>query len=201
MEIDCPEQAARLNVSRPSLRNALDWLNQRGAVRRVQGGGTFLNANFLAVLAENQSANGNAQAGLAELIEAREALEPVVMRHAVERATAEQIGQLNAEVARAAEDLDDEELWCQHELRFHVMLARLSANSILTALLESLLSEMVTYWRQHFNELDRRQMHADHQAIADALAQRDIEAAMSKTMAHLRVMPELTQDHLLPVNA
>lgn len=195
------ELAARLNVSRPSLRNALDWLSQRGAVRRVQGGGTFLNANFLAVLAEHQEHGGAAQAGLAELIEARAALEPVVLRHAVERATPEQLAQLAAEVARAVDHIDDEEQWCQHELRFHVMLARLSANSILTALLETLLSEMVVYWRQHFAELDRRQMHDDHRTIAEALARRDLDGAVKTTVDHLQVMPRLTQDNRLRASA
>ncbi len=124
------ELAARLSVSRPTLRGALDWLNRRGALRRVQGGGTFLEANFLAALAEGPNAASSESAELREVAEARCALEPLLAKMAAERMTPDDAHRLQSAIERSAKCVDDRRAWHQHDLQFHLEVARLAGNCV-----------------------------------------------------------------------
>lgn len=177
--------AARLSVSRPSLRNALDWLSERGALRRVQGGGTFLQPNFLEVLTEAGLGATNPERNIAEVIEARVHLEPILARLAAERITADQATALRAEVAQAADLMEDVAAWRDHDLRLHVRIARLAGNSILCATIEAVYSDIVRLWREHSEELDRRELQSEHEAIVDAIAHGDADTAEQRMREHL----------------
>lgn len=193
------ELAARLSVSRPSLRNALNWLSERGALRRVQGGGTFLRENFLAVLAESRENDQSVTRTMLEVIEARVCLEPLLVRMAADRLDEERLQSLEAEVRRGAECVDDADAWCQHDLKFHAMLAHLSGNSILAEVLESLFTDVISLWRTHFDQLDRQQMHADHMAILADLSRHEGESAARRMQQHLEAFQRLTKSRQLRV--
>lgn len=180
--------AARLSVSRPSLRNALDWLSERGALRRVQGGGTFLQPNFLEVLTEAGVGRSGTERDIADVIEARDFLEPILVRLAAERITAEQAALLRAEVAQAAELVDDAAAWRDHDLRLHVRIARLAGNAVLCETLEAVYANIVRLWREHAEDLDRRELQSEHEAIVDAVAHGDVDTAEQRMREHLETL-------------
>jgi GntR family transcriptional repressor for pyruvate dehydrogenase complex len=178
------ELAAQLDVSRPSLRNALDWLAQRGALRRVQGGGTFLQASFLTVLAEAEVA-GQSEEGAAcnQVSEARAFLEPLLTQLAAARARPEEIESLAAETSRAGQRLEDFEFWRQHDLAFHARLAKMSGNSVLAETLVAALRQASA--GNSPTKLDPPKCHEQHAAIVAALSRHDGEAAARLMRDHL----------------
>lgn len=176
--------AEQLAVSRPSLRIALDWLSERGALRRVQGGGTYLEPNIAAVLAQARDHDLVDQARFADVIEARACLETKLAELAAERASPEKVHALQAAVERARQ-AKDALSWFQHELQFHVGLAQLAGNSILTGTLESLFPQILATWQAHPSRLDIEQAAADHLAILEAVARRDAGDASRLMGEHL----------------
>ncbi|QGJ69778.1 Hypothetical protein PBC10988_14650 [Planctomycetales bacterium 10988] len=176
--------AAQLQVSRPSLRAALDWLNQRGALRRVQGGGTYLESNFAEILAQAQEKNLSAST-FSEIVEARVYLEPMLARLAVRRASREQVESLQREVIEVGKLLPDPSVWHQHDLRFHTQIARFSGNSVLSSALEGLFPQVLASWQLGIHLVDLKFLHNQHREIIEAILMRDEDLAASRAQEHL----------------
>lgn len=177
--------AIRLQVSRPTLRNALNWLHDREALRRVQGGGTFLQSNFLDVIAEYEGENAPST-NWGEVCEARLIIEPTLARMAAERITSRDLEMLCVELRRGAQRIADESGFRRHELQFHMRLAQVAGNGVMCGVLEPLLTRVTTVaGRNHHNHDPRRSMN-DHQCIVDAITRRDGHAAAQYMTDHLR---------------
>lgn len=176
--------AIRLRVSRPSLRNALDWLSERGALKRVQGGGTFLQGNFLDVLADAPGTLSDDPTP-AELAEARLLVEPGLVRLAAQRITSNEIASLDRELARVRQRLADPSACRQHDLQFHIRLAQLSGNTLLAATIEGFMAHAMALWNTQPSETDPAQVVADHQEIVSCLARQDGDAAARRMAEHL----------------
>jgi len=193
--------AAQLNVSRPSLRNALDWLSERGALRRVQGGGTFLQANFLLVLTQTSGDVEPTHQRLREIAQARSLLEPMLVRLAAERMSQTDIAALQADVARAESRLDDYEAWRQHDLSFHVRLSRLAGNTILADTLDAMFPDVLKLWIDRPAYFNRPQCLAGHRAIVEAFARHDANAAVRWMQRHLESFQRASDAGPLRVSA
>lgn len=181
------ELAARLGVSRPTLRVALNQLSERGALRRVQGGGTYLEAGFLTAMVQSQVAAEGTSVSLSQIVETRVCLEPLLVRLAARRASADEIAALHDEVERVGRALDDVEAWRQHDLRFHARLAQLSGNAILSNALDSVVSHLPSVWVRFQDGINIPTAHGDHQEIVAALQRRDGVAAARQMKNHLRM--------------
>lgn len=180
------ELAARLGVSRPTLRLALNWLSEQCAVRRVQGGGTYLEDGFLMALTRSHNQSETTEIPLAELVEARILLEPSLIRLAAKNATDEQLEGLEKDLHRAATDLGDIEAWRQHDLHFHARLAQLSGNRVLSGSLDSIVLNLPGVW-QRFQSAERvEQSHEEHRLILASLRRRDAVGAARQMRNHLR---------------
>jgi len=193
------ELAMRLNVSRPTLRSALQWLAQRGALRRVQGGGTFLETNFLAVLVEAPGYDPSIPAELPEMIEARRVLQPALVRLAAERATMEKLDALDAIHQREQQCGDDRQAWQQQYLHFHLNLTQLCGNSVLADTLQVLFAPMLRVLAHP--DFDQDECLAQHGAILGALARRDADAAANHVEEHLARLADLAEGPFLRVSA
>lgn len=195
------ELAAQLDVSRPSLRNALDWLAQRGALRRVQGGGTFLQSTFLTVLAEAHVASQSESPNVGDLAEARGYLEPLLVELVAERADDDELEALGVDSARAGERLDDAEFWRQHDLAFHARLAKLSGNVILGETLIAALRQSAGGGQAAVAQFDARTCHEQHAEIIAALSRRDGETATRLMREHLQSCHNVGESPTLRVSA
>ena len=178
--------AIQLEVSRPSLRAALDWLSERGALRRVQGGGTYLEPNINSVLAEARDRDLVEKAKLAEVIEARLLLEPPLAELAAKKGTPEEFKELHAELDRTPQSLNDPLEYCQHELQFHIRLARMAGNRILTGMLELLFPHFMAFFHTHSNQIPSESILDSHRAILSALESRDPKAASHEMTRYLQ---------------
>jgi len=194
------ELAIRLQVSRPSLRNALEWLSENGAVRRVQGGGTFISADFLSVVAAHDRRRGD-QPGLAVTAEARMKLEPILAGLAAQRATENELAVLQDELAGAQQRIGQADTWRRRDLQFHTRIARMAKNSVLSDALESLLSQVLEFWTSHSDQYDCRTLQADHRMIVEALVKHDPEAAAVAMRNHLRMFEQAVHSGHLKIRA
>jgi len=190
--------AKQFRVSRPSLRGALDWLSERGALRRVQGGGTYLLPDFAAVLAQAHTNSPATDSALAEVVEARFCLEPVLVELAASRVSMKQLEALQLDLLEAGRQFNDSLAWQQHDLRFHTHLARLSGNKILSSTLESIFPRVLAYWQAKSTRLDLPSLFAEHQAILDALSRRDGSEAAQSMRQHLRSFQLVLRDEPVP---
>ncbi len=187
--------AIRLQVSRPTLRNALNWLHDREALRRVQGGGTFLQANFLDVIADYEGEHVPL-ANVLEVCEARIIIEPTLARLAAERINSRDLESLHVELRRGQQRLADDSGFRRHELQFHIRLAQAAGNAVICGVIEPLLTRANTAAHRANGNHDPRRSLNDHQCIVDAITRRDGHAAAQYMTEHLRSSHQVN-----PVNA
>lgn len=182
--------AEMMNVSRVSVRAALQQLKTQGFVAAVQGGGTRVIAaanEGNSALAELVRVNRD---NLHDLAEIRASIEVWAARRAAERGTAEQI----AEIAGHAELMGRPGRAARHkaedDLNFHMSVAKASDSPVYTHLmgvLGEILEDMFAYHRYRLQigpQYDRLLL-AQHRAISDAIQAHDGEAAANAMAEHL----------------
>ncbi|HXW83752.1 MAG TPA: FadR/GntR family transcriptional regulator [Candidatus Binataceae bacterium] len=150
-----PERAlaAQFGVSRNTLREALRSLENSGLLRLQKGatGGAFVRestGDAIVTGLRDMFHLGAIQPG--QLTEARVAIESIAVRMACERATAEDIDALNANIAaaeRAARDKIDFYDQAATHLDFHRILARATKNPVMEIVMEALLDVMLHFIR------------------------------------------------------
>jgi GntR family transcriptional repressor for pyruvate dehydrogenase complex len=148
-----PERALaeQFGVSRNTLREALRSLENAGLLRLQKGaaGGAFVSESTGEAIVTGLRDMFHLGAILPEhLTEARVLIESIVVRAACERATAEDLAALNANVA-AAEKAGRDKTAFHHQaaihLDFHRILARATKNPVMTIVMEALLDVMLHF--------------------------------------------------------
>ena len=139
------ELAARMRISRPTLREAIKVLAEAGVleVRRGQSGGIFVASELVPreLLRSRQEIRVSEVAGV---LEARRLLEPRVAQLAAVHAGEEDFAAMAALIERkrelAARDdvLRHEDLFLQLDLKFHLAMAHATRNSTVVSLMRSL---------------------------------------------------------------
>ena len=179
--------AARLGVSRPSLRAGLGALQAMGVVRSRHGAGTYvvegppsLDGRQLQLLASLH------HVGMPEIYEARRALEVEAAKLAAERATGEQLAAIDAEVVALRSSFDDVEAFVAHDAAFHRAVAEASGNAILAAML-GMLQSLVweTMHRRARPGRAWREAADFHRRIYEAIRDHDAARARREMERHL----------------
>ena len=143
------ELAVQMEISRPTLREAVRVLADAGVleVRRGPGGGMFVASDVVPVeLVRRRSSDRLDE--VATVLEARRLLEPGVARLAAERGDEEALGGLERSIGAMREIVDrgyrpeDEERFLQLDMQFHLALARASGNPTVEALMRTLLRRL-----------------------------------------------------------
>ncbi|WP_028294129.1 GntR family transcriptional regulator [Oceanobacter kriegii] len=194
--------AERFEVSRPSIREALNKLDAKGLVTRRQGGGTFvadsigmsMSDPLLGLLESHPEFNY-------DLLEYRHALEEIAAHYAAVRATEsdhELIERryqewLDGHNARLGAEQEAELDW-----RFHLSIAEASHNAVLLHSMRALLSlfkqTIATNLTYLYTEEARRdEIRRQHEAMKDAVIQRDTEKSRQAVNNHLAFVEETLQ--------
>ncbi len=182
--------AEMMNVSRVSIRAALQQLKTQGFVTAVQGGGTRVIAASNerdSTLAELVRVNHD---NLHDLAEFRASIEVWAARRAAEQGTPEQI----AEIVRICDLMRDPGRPARHkaedDLHFHMSIAKASGSAVymhLMSVLGDILEKMFTYHRYRLHpgpDYDRLLLE-QHTAVCNAVRARDGEAAACAMREHL----------------
>ncbi|MGI9402427.1 MAG: FadR/GntR family transcriptional regulator [Rhizobiaceae bacterium] len=194
--------AERLGISRAELRKALMILESEGHVERRMGCGTFL------TLPASQPNKGETYQDIAALAErtgpheammARLSLEPELALLAALHATPRQI----AELRRLSQAMRDAQTWLAYEKldsAFHDLIAQSSGNALLHEV-HRIINDVrrIVVWRrlspQDAKPAGDYHSFDEHDAIVDALEDRDKTRAQSLMRRHLRSTLEAMTQH------
>jgi DNA-binding FadR family transcriptional regulator len=180
------ELADRLGLTRNRLRGSLKKLAAEGLIWRHVGKGTFFGARPSPATAQDLSELTNPK----EVMEVRLALEPEIARLAAFRATGRDVVDMQSCLDKmdATNDWGDWGFW---DGRFHWTIAKACDNALMLLLFETMqASRGKTVWGKLGDGSRRNERKAEitqeHNAILDAIKQRDPDQAASRMREHLR---------------
>lgn len=178
--------AEMLGVSRPSLREALRALEYAGVLETRVGEGVFVSDGSCMLSNNLQMSHLLRQYALEEMIEVRKVLETASLRLAAERATEDDFACIEKvnEDARAA--LHRREEFVHLDYVFHQAIAGASGNGIFAVMLETVRQMMSDFNIELLATMKgRKTVLQHHEAIFNALLQRDAQAATKALETHL----------------
>lgn len=200
------ELAKQFDVSRPSLREAIQKLEAKGLVSRKQGGGTFvsgaLHQQVTDPLYELLARNPESQF---DLLEFRHALEGVSAFYAALRgndADHQRIKQSFADATAAEED--DSAAQAAALMNFYVAVTEASHNVVLLHLVRGMQELLMENMRQNLDVLTRRsdtraQLYEHRASIVEAILAGQPEQARDACHQHLAYIEatllQLNRDH------
>jgi DNA-binding FadR family transcriptional regulator len=179
--------AVQLDVSRPTVREALRALSILGVLEIRHGGGVYVTAldaaEMLAPLDFFVSLNVQ---NMAELFDARIQYEPMIAGLAAERLTDTALSRLTELVAAQVADPENAELFHDTDVEFHKTILDASGNVFLSRI-GKLFQLLGDQGRKAFQKRKsiRLQSIEDHQVILRALQERDPVAAHKAMRQHM----------------
>jgi GntR family transcriptional regulator, transcriptional repressor for pyruvate dehydrogenase complex len=176
-------------VSRPTVREALMRLHADGLVSTRQGSGTFVQkrpSGHLTRLAKISDI-----AGMLRCQEVRIALEGQAAALAAQRHTPQQMDKISEALAALQVSFEGTSIPAEADFNFHLAVAKASGNDLFADLLEMLnatiqhaMTVALGITRAGSKERARRVLE-EHEAIAEAIARGDAEAASLTMRYHL----------------
>lgn len=193
------ELAARLGVSRASLREALVALEIGGVIEVRSGSGIYVVDRHAAAAAAPEAGPGPF-----EVLSARRMVEAEVAAKAARNASDAALDAILAALTEMERSYDDPASHDQADRNFHLALARAAGNAALVSVVEYLWDQrgdMAHRLKQHYRpEALGAATLADHRAIFSAIAARDESGARQAMRAHLaRVHRALSGNGLAPL--
>ncbi len=179
------ELCEQLGIARSTLRQALTALVQSGHLHAVRGrgGGTFV-ADAPPV---SEPPSADELTDWRDRCDVRLAVELGVAALAAERADAEAIARLNAQVTLMAAALDDFTVYRQADVLFHVGLADATGSTALVAAMtesQGAMTDLISHIAHPPEVL--AWSNAQHARLVDCLQRRDPELAVRIMADHLR---------------
>ncbi|WP_168247822.1 MULTISPECIES: FCD domain-containing protein [unclassified Mesorhizobium] len=176
-----------LNISRPSLREAIRALSTLGVVKSHHGGGAYItDLKARTLLAPLDFFLSLSQSNLADVFESRRIVETEIVRKAAINATAADVEILNGMLVAHEKVLADPIGFRILDARFHAQLSEIAGNSVLERIAYSLYNMGLDIRRRATENvaLIRRSL-SEHTTIVRAIEAADDGAAMAAMAAHL----------------
>lgn len=191
----------RYGVGRPAVREALQSLQTMGLITISHGERSRVNELTPdAVLRQGDAIARmlltSAPENLEDLKQARWLFEIGMMRVGARQATPDDVAELRQLIDAQRERLDDPAAFIRGDIAFHVRLAGLSGNRILSAVSQAMLGWLFRFhsdlliWSGHEDIT-----LAEHGEIVDAIEAHEPEAAIAAMDAHLKRSNPLYQHH------
>ena len=180
------ELARKLGVSRPVLREALVTLEISGSVEVRGGSGCFV----IGAPSTMPPAFADGGASPFEVIHARSVIECEIAPLAAEQAAPENVAYLKETVTMMRADIASGRDTRETDRLFHIRLAEIAGNSVLTGIVSDLWTHMTA---PVFNRLGANSGLRDtdtttvieHMRIIDTVAARDVQGARDAMAVHL----------------
>ena len=182
------ELAATLNVSRPSLREALRALAIMNVIEIAQGDGIYVTTLEPELLAQHLEFIFSLEdSTFLQLFEARRIVEAGCAELAAERAQDDDISAIESILVESIDSVDDADRFLQIDIRLHDRIAQIADNPMLSRFMASI-SRLSRASRSITTDIPgvRGQSAQDHRAIVEAIAARNPEAARQAMLQHLR---------------
>lgn len=192
--------AARLGLSRSSLREAVKALCLVRVLDVRQGDGTYVTSLEPALLLDAMTfvVDFHRDETALDFLAVRRILEPAATAMAAVRMTDEDVADLATLLADPAEPTV--EALVAHDLEFHRRIGLGSGNPVLCALIDSLSgpAARTRLWRGLTGPDAVARSRAQHRAIHEAIAARDPELARSWATAHVAGLEQCLRETLGP---
>lgn len=196
------ELAKQFDVSRPSVREAIQRLEAKGLLTRRHGGGTFVSerlwSSFSDPLLNLLSSHPETQL---DVLEARHALEGIAAYFAALRGTEEDFARIHACLDRIKDkqEIHDLEAESVEVVEFLITLAEAAHNMILLHIVRSLVPLLEQNVLQNFKLLYRRpdvveKVSKQRANVVDAIVAGEPEKAREMSHTHLAFIEETLLD-------
>ena len=185
--------AERFGVSRGSIRDALRTLETIGLLETRHGQGTFPHElsvdRLVAPLASVMAYRSDLQD---ELLDVRRMFEPAVARFAAQRATEEDLADLQSILDAQRQKLKTGQPAIVEDTAFHAILARSTRNRVVMSIMATLNDLLVESRTQSLLQKGRPGRSMDgHEAVVAALRRRDAEGAAHAMHNHIDQIADL----------
>jgi GntR family transcriptional repressor for pyruvate dehydrogenase complex len=184
-----------LDISRPSLREALRALSMLGVIDSRHGGGAYVtDLEARTLLAPLDFFLSLSQTNLADSFESRRIVEIEIVRKAARQATPEDLDDLNGMIAAHEKILHDPVGFRILDSRFHARLSAAAGNVVLERIAYGLYNMGLDVRRRATENLSLiMQSTQDHMRIAQAIVARDPDRAAQEMGVHLDHIEESTR--------
>ncbi|MFQ5803720.1 MAG: FadR/GntR family transcriptional regulator [Candidatus Methylomirabilales bacterium] len=181
------ELSEMFQVSRASVREAIRSLESMGLIQIRQGEGTYIASSVETLLAS--VAFTIQRDPLLQVFEARKILEPAIAALAAERATAEEVGSLEAILNEQAQQVAAGETGVEADTRFHSTLADAAKNEVLLRLNDAIVDRLHETRERSLQTQGRPDRSlAGHQEILRAIQSKDPANARDAMLNHLETI-------------
>jgi len=189
------ELIKQLGVSRPSLREALNALVTMGLLEINQAKRTCVKSvtsklidDPLAILIKADIQK------IFDLIEVRKAIETWAAYHAAERASEEDIEQLDRIIQKMKRALKEGQPWAKEDADFHLAIAKATHNPIQMHIMSAIYDLLRASMTKILADREKvKQLMHHHQQIFDAIKSRAPEKARKKTLVHLNYVESVVK--------
>ncbi len=181
------ELAARLDVSRASVKQAIVVLEVQGLVDVRHGGGMYLRGADLRI--EPVAALVDRKRRLPEVLEAREALETKLAELAARRRTTADLAEIDAALSDMRAEIEAGQLGVDGDRRFHAAVTAAARSSLLAQFIRSI-AEQIAESRQESLRQPGRPLRSlgQHRRIAEAIRAGEPRAAATAMRQHVRTV-------------
>jgi GntR family transcriptional repressor for pyruvate dehydrogenase complex len=196
------ELAKSMNVSRVSLREALNTLQGMGLLEIQRGNRTFVRPITTRSIHDPLvTFCKSSPQSILQVLELRKYLEIGAASLAAERASAEHVGILEKILAEMEEDFKKNRLGAMADLSFHHTIVEATHNQAfihtLTTIYDLLQEELRIAWGGVFKKKDsRRKLLEQHQKMYHAIRDRAPQKAAEETQLHLTFVEKEWRDAL-----
>lgn len=177
----------QFEVGRSTLREALQSLSTMGVIETRRRAGTFITGNYINHVSERMKYTVLLnQRDIQNIMEVRRGLEIQTATLAAQRATDEQRAILNNLVSSMKENIHDEKKMSELDIAFHLKIAQISDNPLLTNLVMSIKNIISDYIIQgNIDDPLFEQDLAEHCRINEAIQSGSPQAAAKAMLDHL----------------
>ena len=184
------ELAEKLSISRGSLREAFRVLESRGLIKSKPGGGRFIRElkKDSSIHAENIILSLE-KSSILELLEAREIFEVKIVKLAAQRATIEDINLIEEVLKKMRKEELKDDKKTESDTEFHLAIASASHNFVFVNIIKLHLDLLKETRGKTWKIPGRREKQfQEHQAILEAIIERDSKKAGKAMLKHLRTV-------------
>ncbi|WP_127530092.1 FadR/GntR family transcriptional regulator [Paenibacillus kobensis] len=196
------EMAEQFGVGRSTMREALSALKAIGMIEIRQGGGCRVVSDQPLSEAAPADTIRLQSSTLLELLEARQSLETSNAAMAARKRSEEDVAKLRDIVSRMEMAAGDDEEGERLDLAFHQALVQATRNSIMVLLFETIMLQTenaikdVRRAEMYASRAVAEQLYREHNAICEAIALGDSEAAALAMRAHLEHVEAIVTKHI-----
>jgi GntR family transcriptional repressor for pyruvate dehydrogenase complex len=182
--------AARLGVSRASVKQAIVVLEVQGLVEARHGGGTYLVRDTLDVEPVEQLVERRRR--LPDVLDAREALETKLAELAAERRTDEDIAAMDSALARMQAEIAAGEHGVEGDRLFHAAVTAAAHSGILAEFMRSIADQITESRHESLRQPSRpTRSLTQHRAILNAIVAQQPRQAAAAMRRHVRTVAKV----------